>query len=75
VEVLAEYADRIIVLEEGRIALQGSPVDVFGEVARMAQLGLRVPQVTEFARAMAGDEARDLPVTTTGALRWLEARA
>jgi energy-coupling factor transport system ATP-binding protein len=75
VEVLAEYADRIVVLEEGRIALQGSPVDVFGEVARMAQLGLRVPQVTEFARAMAGDEARDLPVTTTGALRWLEARA
>lgn len=75
VEVLAEYADRIIVLAEGRIALQGTPAEVFAEVARMAELGLRVPQVTEFARALAGDGTTDLPVTMSGALRWLEARA
>jgi energy-coupling factor transporter ATP-binding protein EcfA2 len=75
VEVLAEYADRIIVLHQGKIALQGTPGEVFAQVARMAELGLRVPQVTEFARALAGDAATDLPVTTTGALRWLEARA
>ena len=75
VEVLAEYADRIIVLDEGRVALQGTPAEVFAEVARMAALGLRVPQVTEFARALAGDDAIDLPVTTSGTLRWLESRA
>jgi len=75
VEVLAEYADRIIVLDEGKIALQGTPAEVFAEVARMTELGLRVPQVTEFARALAGDAATDLPVTTAGALGWLEARA
>lgn len=75
VEVLAEYADRIIVLHEGKIAIQGTPAEVFSQVAAMAELGLRVPQVTEFARSLAGDAATGLPVTTSGALRWLEARA
>jgi energy-coupling factor transporter ATP-binding protein EcfA2 len=75
VEVLAEYADRVIVLDKGRIALQGTPAEVFSKVAQMEALGLRVPQVTEFARALAGDAATGLPVTTDGALRWLDARA
>jgi energy-coupling factor transport system ATP-binding protein len=75
VEVLAQYADRIIVLHEGRIVLQGPPSEVFGEVARLAELGLRVPQVTEFARAVAGPAATDLPVTLDAAVQWVEARA
>lgn len=75
VEVLAEYADRIIVLHEGTVALQGAPDEVFGEVARMAEIGLRVPQVTDLARSIAGPTATHLPVTISGALRWLEARA
>ena len=75
VEVLAQYADRIIVLHEGRIALQGTPAEVFAQGERMAEIGLRVPQVTEFARQLAGPRATGLPVTTEGALQWLEARA
>jgi len=75
VEVLAEYADRIIVLNEGKIAIQGTPAEVFAQVGRMAELGLRVPQVTELARRVGGDAATGLPVTTDAALRWLEARA
>ena len=75
VEVLAVYADRIIVLNEGKIAIQGTPAEVFAEVGRMAELGLRVPQVTELARLVGGDAATNLPVTTAAALRWLEARA
>lgn len=75
VEVLAEYADRIIVLHEGAIALQGTPAEVFGQVDRMTELGIRVPQVTEFAHAWGGPEATDLPVTTAGAVSWLESHA
>lgn len=75
VEVLADYADRIIVLEEGRIALQGTPTEVFSQVERMAELGLRVPQVTDFARAWAGPDERRLPVTLAGAVEWMGARA
>jgi len=75
IEVLAEYADRIIVLDEGKIAIQGTPAEVFAQVGRMTALGLRVPQVTELARIVGGDAATDLPITTAAALRWLETRA
>jgi energy-coupling factor transport system ATP-binding protein len=74
VEVLAEYADRIVVLHEGRIAMQGTPAEVLSRVADLDALGLRSPQVTEFAHALSGASA-DLPVTMDGTLRWLEARA
>jgi energy-coupling factor transporter ATPase len=40
-------ADRVIVMEEGEIALQGKPKEVFSKVDKMKQLGLDVPQVTE----------------------------
>ena len=55
--------------------LQGTPAEVFAQGARMTELGLRVPQVTEFASALAGPGATGLPVTTDGTLAWLEARA
>ncbi len=74
VEVLAQYADRIIVLDQGSIALQGTPGEVFSQVDRIAELGLRVPQVTEFASLLAGG-APALPVTTDAGVAWLEARA
>lgn len=74
VEVLAEYADRIVVLHEGRIALQGTPAEVLSRVAELDALGLRAPQVTEFAHALSGSST-DLPVTMDGTLQWLEARA
>ena len=74
VEALAAYADRIIVLDEGRVAMQGSVVDVLGRVDELAALGLRAPQVTEFAHGLAPDDP-NLPVTVNGALAWLGARA
>ena len=74
VEVLAEYADRIVILHEGRIAMQGTPAEVLSRVADLDALGLRSPQVTEFAHALSGASA-DLPVTMDGTLRWLAARA
>lgn len=42
-------ADRVIVLEEGSIVLQGTPREVFSRVDEMKRLGLDVPQATEFA--------------------------
>jgi energy-coupling factor transport system ATP-binding protein len=74
VEVLAEYADRVIVLHEGRIAMSGPPSEVLSRVEELEALGLRTPQVTEFSHALGGPAA-DLPVTMDAALAWLEARA
>ncbi len=49
VEVMAAYADRIIVLDKGSIILNGSPAEVFGHVEQLQAIGLRVPQVTDLA--------------------------
>ena len=43
----AVEADRVIVLHSGRIALEGTPREVFSQVERMRSLALDVPQVTE----------------------------
>ncbi|HAN87622.1 MAG TPA: energy-coupling factor transporter ATPase [Firmicutes bacterium] len=45
----AVYADRVIVMEEGRIALSGTPREVFSQPATLRRLDLDVPQVTELA--------------------------
>lgn len=43
----AVNADRIIVMEEGQIVLEGTPKQVFSQVEKLKKLGLDVPQVTE----------------------------
>jgi energy-coupling factor transport system ATP-binding protein len=73
VEALAEFADRIVVLSEGRIALDGPPAEVLGRVEALEAIGLRSPQVTEFAHAVSGASA-GLPVTVDATLAWLAAR-
>ena len=42
-------ADKIVVLDKGEIALEGSAREVFSKVSEMKSLGLAVPQVTEVA--------------------------
>ena len=51
-EVIA--ADRVFVMDEGRIAMQGTPREVFGQVERMRMLRLDVPQVTMLAHELIG---------------------
>lgn len=46
---VAEQADRLVVLDQGRIALIGSPDDLLSQVERLQALGVRVPQVAEVA--------------------------
>ena len=48
-ERIAEFSDRVVVLHEGQVALVGSPDEVFGQVARMDEIGLAVPQVSTLA--------------------------
>ena len=45
----AVQADRVAVMEEGKLILEGPPRDVFNQVDTMKSLGLDVPQVTELA--------------------------
>ncbi len=48
----AVAADRVVVLEAGRIALQGTPREVFCQSARLHELRMDVPQVTQLAAAL-----------------------
>ncbi len=43
------YADRIIVMDEGKIEMQGTPKEIFSNVDRLKELRLDVPQVTLLA--------------------------
>lgn len=45
----AAMADRLIIMEEGSIILQGKPREVFSHVDEIKKIGLDVPQVTELA--------------------------
>ena len=50
VEVIAEFADKVVLLEHGEITKIGTPQEVFPElVNKQKDIGVRVPQVTEFA--------------------------
>ncbi len=43
------HADRVIVMDKGRIEMQGTPREIFSEVERLKELRLDVPQVTMLA--------------------------
>ncbi len=43
----AVSADRIVVIDKGRIACSGTPKEVFGRAKELKEMGLSVPQVTE----------------------------
>ncbi len=43
----AEYADRVIVMNDGEIIGDGTPKEIFKNVEKLKQVGLDVPQATE----------------------------
>lgn len=54
-------ADRIVVMEEGSIVMEGNPREIFSKVSVMKEIGLDVPQVTELAYEL-NKEGIDVPV-------------
>jgi energy-coupling factor transport system ATP-binding protein len=77
VEVLAEHATRVIVMDAGSIVANGTPHEVFADLAALKRIGLRPPAAT-----VLGDRLRqsplgwigELPVTADGAVAALEPR-
>ncbi len=48
----AARADRVVVLHKGKTALDGTPRQVFSQVEKLHQLGLRAPEATELCWAL-----------------------
>lgn len=51
-EAVAIFADRMIVLDQGRIAMDGPPRSLFYQQGRLAALGVGVPQMARLAAAL-----------------------
>lgn len=51
-EDVGKLAERIVVMNKGKIALMGKPSEVFREVEILENIGLAVPQVTYLMRAL-----------------------
>lgn len=48
----AIYADKIIVMDKGKIEMQGTPKEIFSKVEKLKELRLDVPQVTLLAHEL-----------------------
>lgn len=68
----AADADRVIVMEQGRVVMEGSPYEVFARVDELKAAGLDVPQITELGhRLYAGGV--DIPPTILNVEELVEA--
>lgn len=45
----AVEADRIVVMDKGKLIMEGTPREIFSKVPKMKEIGLDVPQMTELA--------------------------
>lgn len=61
---VAELADRVIVMDHGKIVLSGTPREVYSHEEELAAMGLGVPPVREIMRQI----GRELPELTSIAL-------
>jgi len=64
-EQMAEFADRIVVLVDGGVALVGSPDDVYSQVDLLSRYHLRTPEVAETVHLIRdrGIQVPRIPVT------------
>ena len=51
-ERIARFADRVVVLHEGQIGLDGPPQEVFSQVARLQEWGIGAPQMAELGHLL-----------------------
>lgn len=66
VALLAEYCDRVVVIDQGRIALDGTPTDVFSHGENLRAIGVDTPRTVRISNSLAeaGLAANDSPALT-----------
>lgn len=53
----AVWADRLVVMEGGRIAMAGTPREVFTQAEQLRELQIDIPQITKLAHALHAKDA------------------
>lgn len=61
----AVEADRIIVMDNGKLTMEGTPREIFSNVKKMKNIGLDVPQVTELAYELRNSGINVIPQILT----------
>jgi len=72
IEWIAEHADRVLVMSEGKIVGEGDPKDVFSNRELVSKTGIRPPQVSEifyYLNEALGASNNKVPITIDEALR------
>ena len=60
-EDMARLCDFLLVMDHGRVAMQGTPDEIFSDAERLSQIGLDIPQITKLLLLL---KARGLDVNT-----------
>ena len=48
-EEVVEFANRVILLDHGKIVMDGAPQEVFSEISLLKKIGVKIPQVSDLA--------------------------
>ncbi len=74
VDLIAEYADEVIVFKDGRIDMYGKTADILSDVSLLDK-GVIIPQVTMLAKELekAGFKLAETPVTESHAVELINA--
>jgi energy-coupling factor transport system ATP-binding protein len=51
-EDAARYADQIVIMQQGQVVKQGTPIEIFSSVTELVEMGLDVPEVVRFQRGL-----------------------
>ena len=71
---IARYADRVCVMDRGKIVLCGTTEEVFSQPERLAALGMNVPQSIELGALLRRDGViRDVPLSADALIEELKA--
>jgi energy-coupling factor transport system ATP-binding protein len=59
-EDVAKYVDRIIVMHQGKVALTGTPKEVFAKSDELEEIGLAAPQISYVMKGLK-EKGYDVP--------------
>jgi energy-coupling factor transport system ATP-binding protein len=51
-EDVAKYANRILVMDKGKLAMEGTPKEIFSKVDELEKIGLAAPEVSYIMRGI-----------------------
>jgi energy-coupling factor transport system ATP-binding protein len=76
IDLLAECATRVVVLSEGCIQANGSPLEIFSNPDLLETLGLIPPQIPQLAKKLRGRgfDFEKSPMTVPDMFRWVVGR-